>query len=318
MRLKLLFAGTPAFAAKHLEVLLTSEHQVVGVITQPDKPGKRGKHPVACAVKRLADQHNLPVLQPTRLRLRDLAHLDADLMVVVAYGQILKPDVLAYPRFGCINVHASLLPRWRGAAPIQRAILAGDTESGVCIIQMDEGLDTGDVLVRAKTDIVPNETSQSLADKLTTLGPEALLKAIAQIASHIARPEPQPAGATYAHKIDKQEARIDWSSTASDIERQVRGFNPEPIAFTELQDLRVKIWAAECDNANTTLSQITAKSALSGEILAVSKRGVLVACGTGELWLTAVQLPLGKGSILTGADIMNARKALFAVGAKFV
>ncbi len=314
--MNLLFAGTPDFAADHLNALIASEHHIVGVITQPDKPGKRGKQNVPCAVKRLAEQHHLPVLQPQRLRRGDIEHLNVDLMVVVAYGQILKPEVLDYPRLGCINVHGSLLPRWRGAAPIQRAILAGDTESGVCIIQMDAGLDTGDVLLCAKTDIAATETSQSLAAKLSELGTRALLTAIEQIANGTTQPQPQPNGATYAHKIEKHEAQIDWSGTASEIDRMVRGFNPEPIAFTVLNGLRMKVWAVEYISAETQALVNSTQQAQPGEILAISKRGVLVACGTDALWLTAVQLPLGKGSILTGADILNARKALFAPGTK--
>ncbi|MEJ6590857.1 MAG: methionyl-tRNA formyltransferase [SAR86 cluster bacterium] len=314
--MNLLFAGTPDFAADHLNALIASEHRIVGVITQPDKPGKRGKQNVPCAVKRLAEQHQLPVLQPLRLRRGDIEHLNVDLMVVVAYGQILKPEVLDYPRLGCINVHGSLLPRWRGAAPIQRAILAGDTESGVCIIQMDAGLDTGDVLLCAKTDIASTETSQSLAAKLSELGTRALLTTIEQIAAGTNQPQPQPNGATYAHKIEKHEAQIDWSGKASDIDRMVRGFNPEPIAFTELNGLRMKVWAVECTSPETLALASSTQQAQPGEILAISKRGVLVACGTDALWLTAVQLPLGKGSILTGADILNARKALFAPGTK--
>lgn len=309
--MNLLFAGTPAFAADHLKALINSEHTVVAVISQPDKPGKRGKKPVACAVKQLAEQHQLPVLQPSRLRRTDIEHLHVDLMIVVAYGQILKPEVLDYPRFGCINVHGSLLPRWRGAAPIQRAVLAGDAESGVCIIQMDAGLDTGAVLVSASTPLSPMETSASLTSKLSNLGQQSLLTAISQIAQGNAQPQPQADGATYAHKIDKLEARIDWSLPAAVIDRMVRGFNPDPVAYTELNGLRLKVWAAAPE---ATVQASAAGKHRPGEVLALAKRGVLVACGTGELWLTAIQLPLGKGSILDGADILNARKDLFAPG----
>ena len=306
--MNLLFAGTPEFAADHLAALIASEHNIVGVIAQPDKPGKRGKQNMPCAVKRLAMQHHLPVLQPARLRRGDIEDLNVDLLIVVAYGQILKPEVLDYPRFGCINVHASLLPRWRGAAPIQRAILAGDIESGICIIQMDAGLDTGDILLCTKTKVTNAETSQSLTEKLSSLGTLALLTVVEQIKAGTAQPQPQPDGPTYADKIEKREAHIDWSLQASEIGRMVRGFNPEPIAFTQLNGLRMKVWAVE-DAEDSTGGQ-------PGEIIQVSKRGVLVACGTNALWLTAIQIPLGKGSILTGADILNARKALFAPGTK--
>jgi len=181
---------------------------------------------------------------------------------------------------------------------------------------MDAGLDTGDVLLCAKTDIASTDTSGSLAAKLSELGTRALLTAIEQIAAGTTQPKPQPNGATYAHKIEKHEAQIDWSRQASEIERMVRGYNPEPIAFTELNGLRMKIWAVECASAETQALASSTQQAQPGEILAVSKRGVLVACGTDALWLTAVQLPLGKGSILTGADILNARKALFMPGTK--
>ena len=309
--MKLLFAGTPAFAAEHLAALIQSEHTVVAVISQPDKPGKRGKKPLPCAVKQLAEQHQLAVLQPTRLRRADIDHLSVDLMVVVAYGQILQPEVLGFPTYGCINVHGSLLPRWRGAAPIQRAILAGDSDSGVCIIQMDAGLDTGAVLVSASTPLSPAETSASLSAKLSSLGQQALLKAIKQIAEGNAQPKPQADGATYARKIDKLEARIDWSLPAAVIDRVVRGFNPDPVAFTELHELRLKVWAAEL---NVAEQPHDSGKYQPGEVLALAKRGVLVACGSGEIWLTAIQFPLGKGSILSGADILNARKELFAPG----
>lgn len=311
--MNILFAGTPDFAAEHLQALITSEHKIVGVITQPDKPGKRGKQPVASAVKQLALTHQLMVLQPVRLRLADLQQITADIMVVVAYGQILKPDVLAYPRLGCLNVHGSVLPRWRGAAPVQRAILAGDATSGVCIMQMDAGLDTGAVLHCVTTPIGAHETSASLASKLSHVGQKALLETLAALTKGEVQATPQVGEPTYAHKLEKHEAQINWTLPAVEIDRQIRGFNPDPVAFTHLQDLRLKIWAAEIASP----ADINTHRGQPGEILDLQKRGVLVACGAGSLWLQSIQVPLGKGSILTAADILNSRKALFATGTIF-
>jgi methionyl-tRNA formyltransferase len=309
--LKLLFAGTPAFAAEHLTALMTSEHTVVGVITQPDKPGKRGKQPIPSAVKHVALAHQLPLLQPTRLRLSDLQDVAADIMVVVAYGQILKPDVLAYTRLGCINVHGSVLPHWRGAAPIQRAILAGDSISGICIMEMDAGLDTGAILQCRQIPVAPRETSASLSEKLSQLGQQALLEVLANLAAGQAQAVPQVGEPSYARKLEKLEAQINWTLPAQDIDKHIRGFNPDPVAYTHLDDLRLKVWSAAPCASDTQASR---RSGQPGEILDVEKRGVLVACGVDNLWLQSIQIPLGKGSILSGADILNSRKALFASG----
>jgi methionyl-tRNA formyltransferase len=312
--MNILFAGTPEFAAAHLQALMTSEHKVIGVITQPDKPGKRGKQPVESAVKQVALAHQIPVLQPARLRLPDLQQFSADIMVVVAYGQILRPEVLTHPRLGCVNVHGSVLPQWRGAAPVQRAILAGDNTSGVCIMEMDEGLDTGAVLQCVETPITPRETSASLSEKLSQLGQKALLEVLTKLAAGPVQATSQAGEPSYAHKLEKQEAQIEWNLAAQEIDRHVRGFNPDPVAFTHLNDLRVKIWSAvPADTANEKNSD----SRKPGEILAVEKRGVLVACGTGRLWLQSIQIPLGKGSILSAADILNSRKDLFSTGKIF-
>jgi methionyl-tRNA formyltransferase len=309
--MNILFAGTPEFAAAHLQALMTSEHTVVGVITQPDKPGKRGKQPVASAVKQLALRHHLPILQPARLRLPDLQQCAADVMVVVAYGQILKSDVLAYPRLGCINVHGSVLPQWRGAAPVQRAILAGDKTSGVCIMEMDVGLDTGAVLQCVQIPIAPRETSASLSEKLSHVGQKALLDVLSELAVGQALATAQVGEPSYARKLEKHEARIEWSLPALEIDRKIRGFNPDPVAFTHLQDLRLKVWSAI--PADPAVDK-NIPSNQPGEILAVEKHGVLVACGMGSLWLQSIQVPLGKGSILSAADILNSRKDLFAEG----
>ena len=308
--MKLIFAGTPEFAANHLAVIADSLHEMTAVITPPDKPGKRGDKPVPSPVKQLASKLGLEVRQPHRIRADDIADLNADLMVVVAYGQILKDDVLQLPKYGCINVHASLLPRWRGAAPIQRAILAGDIETGICIMQMDEGLDTGDILLQERVSIHVDDTALSLTARLSKVGPIALLKAIHQIDTNTSATSPQgDDGMTYANKITKQEARINWHESSLEISRQINAFNPHPVAFSYVKDLRVKIWQGS-RTSTTHIGQ-------PGEILDLSKNGIAVACGEGSLLISALQLPLGKGTILNGQDILNARRDLLSPGICF-
>ena len=308
--MKILFAGTPQFAVDHLSALANSPHEVVAVITQPDKPGKRGKKPVPSPVKQYALHQELDVLQPDRLKATDISALAFDLLVVVAYGQILRNDVLDMPTNGCINVHASLLPRWRGAAPIQRSILAGDTETGICIMQMDAGLDTGDLLLCEKVSISSGDTSATLGQRLAEAGSIALLKVIDQIDQGAAVPIPQEdSGVTYAKKIKKDEGKIDWCSSSVEIARQINAFNPDPVAFTHLDTMRVRIWEA---------SSLPGKpSKQPGEILLLSRRGIEVACGNGILLISAIQLPLGKGAMLSGADLLNARRDLVAAGKRF-
>jgi methionyl-tRNA formyltransferase len=296
--LRIVFAGTPPFAATHLQAMLDHTGSVVGVITQPDKAGKRGRTPIPSAVKQLAVERNIPVFQPHPIDRATLRGLEADLLVVVAYGQILKPEVLTTPTHGCINVHASLLPRWRGAAPVQRAILAGEVETGVCIMQMDAGLDTGPVLRRVVVPVSSLDTAATLAEKLAHAGSAALLQTLADFTAGNVRPSPQPpTGATYARKVEKAEARIDWADTATGIERLVRAFNPDPIAHTSISGMRVRVWASSCVEG----------TGAPGEILALSKHGLTVACGEGALLLTRVQLDRGKGSVLGGADLLNGR-----------
>jgi methionyl-tRNA formyltransferase len=308
--LKILFAGTPQFAVDHLSALVESRHEVIAVITQPDKPGKRGKKPVPSPVKQFALHQELDLLQPRRLRAAELSDLVFDLLVVVAYGQILRKDVLDKPTNGCINVHASLLPRWRGAAPIQRSILAGDTQTGICIMQMDAGLDTGDLLLCEKVSINPDDTSATLSARLAEAGSIALLQVIDQIDQGTAILIPQEAsGITYAKKIEKHEGKIDWSSSSLDIARQINAFNPDPVAFTHLDSMRVRIWQASSLTGNTGGSP--------GEVLHLSRNGIEVACGNGILLVSAIQLPLGKGAILSGADLLNARRELVAPGKQF-
>ena len=249
--MRVLFAGTPDFAAAHLQALLDApDISVIGVYSQPDRPAGRGKKLTASPVKKLALEHQLPVFQPQSLKdpeqQRILSELQADIMVVVAYGLILPQAVLDAPRLGCINVHASILPRWRGAAPIQRAIEAGDSETGVTIMQMDAGLDTGAMLSISRCEIDSNETSASLHSKLEQLGAPALLHTLESLGSGLAvAVEQDDQLSCYAAKITKQEALIDWSQSAQMLDRQIRAFNPFPAAYTTLGELRIKIWQAE-------------------------------------------------------------------------
>ncbi len=307
--LRLIFAGTPEFAAHHLQALIDSEHEVIGVYTQPDRPAGRGKRLVGSPVKGLAERHNIPVFQPASLKSEEaqeeLRQLNADIMVVVAYGLLLPQAVLDAPKYGCINVHASLLPRWRGAAPIQRALAAGDTESGVTIMQMDIGLDTGDMLVKATCPILNDDTGGSLHDRLLTLGGPALLDALEQIKTDRTQPEQQDDRlANYAHKLSKQEANIDWSLPATELALMIRAFSPFPVAyFLEGKD-RVRVWDAVVVH-HTAGNQ-------PGSILKADANGLLIACGTQALLLKQLQLP-GK-KILPFRDILNGHAQRFAVG----
>ncbi|MEX2365398.1 MAG: methionyl-tRNA formyltransferase [Pseudohongiellaceae bacterium] len=308
--LHIVFAGTPAFAAIHLATLQKSRHEVLGVITQPDKPGKRGKRPMPSPVKELADAEKLPLRQPSRINADIISEFSPDIMVVVAYGQLLRPEVLRVPPFGCINVHASLLPRWRGAAPIQRAILAGDSLSGISIMQMDEGLDTGDVFARHEVVIDPEDTAASLTDKLAHCGCGALIDVLDRLADGNVKALPQAReGVTYAPKVTKSEARIDWRDSADKIERSIRAFNPYPVAWCYLNGMRVKIWYAEAKHCHHEKPP--------GEIIAFTKEAIEVACGTGSLLLRHLQLPVGKGKVVTTSDLVNARKDEFTSGNRF-
>lgn len=305
--LRLVFAGTPEFAAEHLKALLDTPHQIVAVYTQPDRPAGRGQKLMPSPVKQLALQHGLPVLQPPTLRdpaaQEELRALAPDLMVVVAYGLILPQAVLDIPRLGCINSHASLLPRWRGAAPIQRAVQAGDAESGVTVMQMEAGLDTGPMLLKVTTPITAGDTGGSLHDRLAQLGPQAVVQAIAGLAAGTLQGEVQDdALATYAHKLNKDEARIDWSRPADELERLVRAFNPWPICHSTLDGQPLKVLAAEPAEGRGQ----------PGQILDASKDGLTVACGEGALRLTRLQLPGGKP--LAFADLYNSRREQFAPG----
>lgn len=239
-----------------------------------------------------------------------LEELKADIMVVVAYGQLLKPEVLEFPARGCINVHASLLPRWRGAAPIQRAILAGDSLSGVCIMQMDEGLDTGDVLCRREVAITGEDTAGSLTDKLATAGCAALIETLDGIEAARITAQPQlNENITWADKISKAEARLSWDQDAAQLARCVRAFNPDPGAYAFIDGMRVKVWESVAMNVSPR--------AVPGEIVSFTRDGIQVACGRGCLLLTRVQLPVGKGRLLSAADLINAKRAEFSPGRRF-
>lgn len=309
--LRIIFAGTPDFAARHLDVLLSSGHQIVGVFTQPDRPAGRGKKLMPGPVKALAEEKGLPVFQPVSLRPEEnqqlVADLQADVMVVVAYGLILPKAVLTMPRLGCINVHGSLLPRWRGAAPIQRALWAGDSETGVTIMQMDVGLDTGDMLHKLACPITAEDTSATLYDKLAELGPQGLIETLKQLASGTATPEVQDeARVTYAEKLSKEEARVDWTLSAAQLERCIRAFNPWPMSWFEIEGQPVKVWAASVI--------ADAADAAPGTILDVSKQGIRVATGDGILNLLSLQ-PAGKKA-MSAQDLLNSRREWFMPGSR--
>lgn len=311
-KLNIIFAGTPDFAATHLQALLNSEHNVIAVYTQPDKPAGRGKKLQASPVKQLAEAHHIPVYQPKSLRKEEaqaeLQALNADVMVVVAYGLILPEVVLKAPKYGCLNVHGSLLPRWRGAAPIQRSIWAGDTETGVTIMQMDIGLDTGDMLHKVTTPILATETSASLYAKLAELAPPALLEVLNGLTSGQFKPEKQQdEQANYAEKLTKEEAKLDWNMTACQLERNIRAFNPAPMAYLTLMvnevEERIKVYQAEV---------LPHQEKAVGTVLAVDKNGIQIATQQGVLNITQLQ-PAGKKP-MSVQDFLNGRGDWFKVG----
>ncbi|MFB6328836.1 methionyl-tRNA formyltransferase [Pantoea deleyi] len=306
--LKIIFAGTPDFAARHLDALLASEHQVIGVFTQPDRPAGRGNKLTPGPVKTLALAHDIPVFQPKSLRPEEdqqlVADLQADVMVVVAYGLILPKAVLDMPRLGCINVHGSLLPRWRGAAPIQRALWAGDSETGVTIMQMDVGLDTGDMLYKLACPITAQDTSATLYDRLAGLGPQGLLETLTLLNTQQASPEKQDeAQVSYAEKLSKEEARLDWTLSAEQLERCIRAFNPWPMSFFTVGDQPVKVWQA---------SVLPHVDRSPGEIISADKHGIRIATTQGVLNLLQLQ-PAGKKP-MSAQDLLNSRREWFEPG----
>ena len=288
---RLIFAGTPDFAVPSLQALLAAEGVLVAVYTQPDRPAGRGRQPRPSPVKIQAQAASVPIYQPSSLRdpatQAEIVALAPDLLVVAAYGLILPPAVLAIPRLGCVNVHASLLPRWRGAAPIQRALLAGDAETGICIMRMEAGLDTGPVYARATCPIPRGTTGGELHDQLAVLGAETLRATLPALLATTAVPVPQDdARATYAPKLEKAEAVLDWTRPALELERQVLAFNPYPVAQTYLDGQTLRIWRARAEQESS--------AAPPGTVLREGPAGIVVATGVGVLCLTEVQLPGGR------------------------
>lgn len=300
--MKIIFAGTPEFAAEALKALISTEHDIVAVYTQPDRKAGRGQKLTASAVKLLALEHNIPIYQPLHFKSsteeglaaqQELAHLHADVMVVAAYGLILPQVILDTPKYGCLNIHGSLLPRWRGAAPIQRAIATGDQETGVTIMKMAAGLDTGDMMLKTICPILANDTSASLHDKLAQQGAEAIVTVLAteeSLKTYLNQREVQDEELTmYAHKLSKAEAKIDWSQHAINIDRNIRAFNPWPVAFIPLdENNNLRVW-------NSILSTENAENKSAGTVVAIDKKGVHIACGDGKaICLTSLQWPGGK------------------------
>jgi methionyl-tRNA formyltransferase len=311
--LRIVFAGTPDFAARHLAHLLAEKFRLVSAYSQPDRPAGRGKKLVATPVKALAEAHGIPVRQPLRLdesALAELAALEPDVMVVVAYGLLLPKAALAIPRFGCINVHASLLPRWRGAAPIERALLAGDAETGVSIMQMDVGLDTGPVLATATTPIEASDNSETLTERLIGLGCNALVGTLELVAGGSARAVPQPAdGVMYAHKLRKEEAAIHWQESAATIDRQIRAFYPRSPAYCLYHDQRLRILRAQVVHG-------TFAAHAPGTVVDMTADAMTVACGNGALVVSQVQLE-GKNP-MTLRELLNGRAGYFVRGSQLL
>lgn len=303
--LRIIFAGTPDFAAQHLQALLDGPHQVVAVYSQPDRPAGRGRKLTPSPVKALALEHAIEVQQPISLKPEAaqemLASYQADVMVVVAYGLILPQVVLDTPRLGCINVHGSLLPRWRGAAPIQRAILAGDQRSGVTVMQMEAGLDTGPMLLEVETPIAINDSSASLYAKLAVLGCHSLTEALDGLKNSTLTAQVQDeTKANYADKLTKAEGAIDWHQSAQQISLQVRGLNPWPVAYSDWQEHRLRIWMAHAIEGHSDEP--------AGTLVSLDKSGLEVACGNGHLKITQLQWPSGKA--LNQSELMNLKQKM--------
>ncbi|MCY4044868.1 MAG: methionyl-tRNA formyltransferase [Cellvibrionales bacterium] len=310
--LSIVFAGTPDFSADQLNALIQHQWDISAVYCQPDRPKGRGKKLLPPPTKALALEHNLPVYQPLNFRsqeaIDELAALKPDVMVVVAYGLLLPESVLSIPTYGCINVHASSLPRWRGAAPIERAIEAGDTETGVTIMQMDKGLDTGDMLLHESLPITSKTTGDSLRAAMSTLGADLLIKTLEHIASQQLKPIKQDDSlATYAKKIVKPETGIDWQQSCHAIDQKIRAFNSHYVCFTVLDNQRIKIWEAQPMDSPS--------SGEPGEILSIDKNGIVVACGEGQLSIQKIQLPGGKAINIQA--LLNGNKHLLTQGCRF-
>jgi methionyl-tRNA formyltransferase len=312
MPLKVIFAGTPVFAEMSLKRIVESQHRVVAVYTQPDKPQGRGQKISFNPVKTFASAQGIPVYQPKNFRelgaLDALYALEADIMVVAAYGLILPEAVLKFPRLGCINIHASLLPRWRGASPIQQSILSGDEETGITIMQMDKGLDTGDMLMRRALAITPEDTSETLHDKLALLGAEMIVPVLDALLLGVLTPEPQnDVLATYAPKIEKEAAQIDWHLPAVNLERMIRAYQPWPVAFTHLNDTVIKVYQARVVPESVHVP--------AGTIFRQTKESLVIATGEGCLEIFSMQLPNKK--VLNVSDLLHSKAAFFKVGQVF-
>ena len=316
--LRVAFAGTPEFAVPALRALAGSSHTLVGVLTQPDRPAGRGRELKQSPVKQVALALGLPLAQPAQLKSAEdraaLVHWASDVLIVVAYGLLLPPAALRVPRLGCLNIHASLLPRWRGAAPIQRAILAGDAQTGVTIMQLDEGLDTGPMLAQRRVTIAAGIAAAQLQAQLAEQGAALLLETLEALEAGRARAEPQPdEGATYAHKIEKREARIDWTQSAAAIERQVRAFNPWPVAETIWGDQRLRLWEAHVaqPRAPALPAVATAVGGEPGDVIGGTADALEVLCGQGVLAITRLQLEgrraLPAGEFIRGQSLISAR-----------
>lgn len=302
-QLTIVFAGTPEFALPCLDALMTSRHKLVAVYTQPDRPAGRGRKLQPSAVKQWATLKNLPVFQPINFKtdeaIDELAALKPDILIVIAYGLILPKKVLAIPRLGCINVHASLLPHWRGASPIQQAILHGDSQSGVTIMQMDAGMDTGDSLARVSCQLDSDETAGTLHDKLAAISAKPLLATLDDLAAGQAQPVPQiHANATYASKINKEDGCIDWTQSAEIIDRKIRAYNPWPIAYTHANNETMRIYEAKIEPDSSAASP--------GTVIAMNKNGLFVATGTEVMSIQRIQFPGGK--MITISDWLNATR----------
>ena len=311
--LRVIFAGTPKFSASHLEAVIKSSHKIIAVYTQPDRPSGRGKKVVSSPIKSLANRENLPLCQPVSLRGQEernkIFELKPDVIVVVAYGLILPKEILEIPQYGCVNVHASLLPKWRGAAPIERAILAGDSTSGVTIMAMDEGLDTGNMLLKAEVEIGGRHTREDLEQNLAMLGRQALIKVLDNLESYLSSSQEQDdSESSYASKLSKEEALIDWDQEASQIDRQIRAGIGRLPAYTLFKGDRVRLLSAE-------VAISTGRPRNIGEILELDKESFTVACGQGDLIVSSIQLP-GKKAV-TIKELNNAKPNLFAKGNKF-
>jgi methionyl-tRNA formyltransferase len=319
--LRLGFAGTPQFAVAALDALARSRHTLAVVFTKPDRPAGRGQAVQASPVKQRAAALGIPVLQPVTFKAPEaqnaLRQFAVDALVVVAYGLILPAGVLAVPRLGCFNIHASLLPRWRGAAPIHRALLAGDATTGITIMRMEAGLDTGPMLAVRTLPIAPDDTAGSLHDRLALLGGELVVETLDSLAAGTAEAVPQPAvGVTYADKINKAEAHIDWNSDALEVVRQVRAFNPWPIAESRLEGVQLRVWEAELAprvTGDAPAGLADAAAVVPGTVLAATNAGIDVACGGGVVRILKLQLagrrPLAAGEFIKAHPLVGARLA---------